>query len=296
MLAGWTGRGLGAVMAITVVCVGHSQSAEARGHAARHGWASGHGGRYLVSYHGRTFHGYRYGHRGYTSLRNWANSGLQCVPFARENSGIELTGNAGTWWDKAEGLYERGAKPEVGSILNFRATGRMRMGHVAVVTNVIDGRHIEIDHANWTSPGRISRDIDVVDVSSRNDWTAVRVEMEATSEFGSIYPTYGFIYDRPDDGVMLANAGVTVSPARTASEPAAASMPEEVAEAADDGEDAGTSRAYRRSWRTHGRSGRHAFGAAHGRWHHAFHGGRAASVYRVSSHAGAPASHRHRHF
>ena len=131
---------------------------------------------------------------------------LQCVPFARENSGIELTGNAANWWSAADGLYERGARPEVGSVLNFRANGRMRLGHVAVVSNVIDGRNVEIDHANWSGRGAIGRNVRVVDVSAGNDWSAVRVAL-SRGDYGSVYPTYGFIYDRPDRGVMVANAG-----------------------------------------------------------------------------------------
>ena len=106
---------------------------------------------------------------------------LQCVPFARENSGIEIIGNAGTWWNSASGIYERGSRPEVGSVLNFRATGRMVLGHVAVVSKVVDSRNIEIDQANWSGRGRISRNIDVVDVSPRNDWTAVRVAIGDTA-------------------------------------------------------------------------------------------------------------------
>jgi surface antigen len=187
----------------------------------------------------------RYAHYGRSAAR-FGGGALQCVPFARENTGIELSGNANTWWNNAEGVYERGARPEVGSVLNFRATGRMRWGHVAVVTNVVNSRRIEIDHANWGGPGRVSRDIDVVDVSPENDWTAVRVALDRSEEFGSVYPTYGFIYDRPDHGTMLANTGVTPTPVlnpapddlRPASErmetAAAATEPEEVAEAADE--------------------------------------------------------------
>lgn len=172
-------------------------------------------------------------------------SGLQCVPFARENSGIELSGNAGTWWNSATGLYERGTRPEVGSVLNFRATSNLRMGHVAVVTNVISSRHIEIDHANW-SRGRVSRNVDVVDVSTDNDWTAVRVALSQAEDYGSIYPTYGFIYDRPDRGTMVANNAAIPAPMLNAapsdlrvareriSIPTAATLPEEVAEAPDD--------------------------------------------------------------
>ena len=44
----------------------------------------------------------------------------------------------------------------------------------------------------------------VVDVSESNDWTAVRVSLGRSGLIsGSVYPTYGFIYDRPDSGTML---------------------------------------------------------------------------------------------
>ena len=177
------------------------------------------------------------------------SGGLQCVPFARDSSGIQIVGNAATWWSSAAGVYERGANPEVGSVLNFRANGRMRLGHVAVVTSVINPRTIEIDHANWAGPGgrggQIARNIVVIDVSQRNDWSAVRVALADGEKFGSIYPTYGFIYDRPDRGVMVANAVTTPAPLldaaprdlRPASERSryaiAAQDAEEVAEADD---------------------------------------------------------------
>jgi len=136
--------------------------------------------------------------------------GMQCVPFARAASGIELKGNAANWWDAANGVYARGQAPEAGSVLNFRATGSMRLGHVAVVTHVVSSREIEIDHANWAGPGAskggVSRAIPVVDVSENNDWSAVRVGLGHSGSYGSVYPTYGFIYDRPDNGGgMLAN-------------------------------------------------------------------------------------------
>jgi hypothetical protein len=62
-------------------------------------------------------------------------------------------------------------------------------------------------HANWPGVGMrggISRDIRVVDVSEANNWSAVRVQLAKAGEFGSVYPTYGFIYNRPDNGVMIA--------------------------------------------------------------------------------------------
>ena len=153
-------------------------------------------------------HGRKYAYYGERSLGGYASygGGIQCVPFARENSGIELSGNASAWWEAAEGVYERGSRPEVGSVLNFRANGRMHSGHVAVVANVDGARTVEIDHANWAgSRGGVARNVSVVDVSPANDWSAVRVALGRAGEFGSIYPTYGFIYDRPDHGTMVAN-------------------------------------------------------------------------------------------
>ena len=138
---------------------------------------------------------------------------LQCVPFARAASGIELKGNAVNWWDAAAGVYERGSQPETGAVLNFRANGSMRLGHVAVVRNVVNSREIEIDHANWawSGKGNVSRGVAVIDVSERNDWSSVRVALGHGDEFGSIYSTYGFIYDRPDRGTMLANSHPTLT-------------------------------------------------------------------------------------
>ena len=133
---------------------------------------------------------------------------ISCVPFARAATGLDVKGNAHAWWASAAGTYERGQRPEAGSVLNFRSTARMRLGHVAVVARVIDSRTIEIDHANWGGPaggkGRVSRGVPVIDVSDANDWSAVQVALPGGG-FGSVYPTYGFIYDRPDTGVMVAN-------------------------------------------------------------------------------------------
>ncbi len=137
-------------------------------------------------------------------------AGISCVPYARAVTGIDVKGNAHAWWDNAAGQYERGSNPERGAIMNFRATGRMRLGHVAVVTHVTDSRTVEIDHANWWGPGAtkggVSKGIPVIDVSEANDWSSVRVGLGHSGGFGSVYPTYGFIYGRPDRGTMVANA------------------------------------------------------------------------------------------
>ncbi len=144
---------------------------------------------------------------GHFNTVHYDTGGLQCVPFARAASGIELKGNAVNWWDAAAGVYARGNEPEPGAVLNFRANGGMRLGHVAVVRDVVNSREIEIDHANWawSGKGNISRGVSVIDVSERNDWSAVRVALGHGNEFGSVYSTYGFIYDRPDNGTMMAS-------------------------------------------------------------------------------------------
>lgn len=136
--------------------------------------------------------------------------GLQCVPFARNASGIEVSGNAHTWWENAAGTYARGQSPERGSVLSFQANRSMPLGHVAVVSRLINARTLEIDHANWAGPGgrkgSVARGVSVVDVSERNDWSAVRVALGHGGEYGSIYPANGFIYDRPDRGGAMVAA------------------------------------------------------------------------------------------
>lgn len=133
---------------------------------------------------------------------------IQCVAFAKAESAIELRGNAGDWWYNAAGRYARGFAPEVGSVLNFRPIRRMPLGHVAVVTGALNSRVITIDQSHWGQSG-ISRHVRVVDVSPDNDWSAVRVELNREKgSFGSIYPTFGFIYPRSEgsSAVMTASA------------------------------------------------------------------------------------------
>ena len=57
----------------------------------------------------------------------------QCAPYARLVSGVEIHGNANTWWNQAEGKYQRGSVPKVGAVLAFAASRRMPIGHVAMV-------------------------------------------------------------------------------------------------------------------------------------------------------------------
>jgi surface antigen len=135
--------------------------------------------------------------------------GISCVPYARQVSGITVAGNAWQWWENAAGQYARGDRPEAGSVLNFRANHRMPMGHVAVVSRVINAREVIVDQANWPTAsmrGGVSHDVAIVDVSEANNWSAVRVELDHGGDFGSVYPTYGFIYNRPDNrGIVTAS-------------------------------------------------------------------------------------------
>lgn len=122
---------------------------------------------------------------------------LQCVPYARELSGISIRGNAWTWWNKAATRYERSARPELGSVLVFRRTGRNPYGHLAVVTRIVGDREILVSHANWLNRGRIHIDTPVIDVSPGNDWSQVRVWYTPGNFMGrSVYPTSGFIFPR----------------------------------------------------------------------------------------------------
>src|SRR4051794_13671202 len=64
--------------------------------------------------------------------------GGSCVLYARAASGIDLRGDAYSWWDLAAGRYLRGNMPEVGAVLVLTQTERLHLGHLAVVRQVID--------------------------------------------------------------------------------------------------------------------------------------------------------------
>jgi surface antigen len=147
-----------------------------------------------------------YRHHGYYGATSYRYSSLQCVPYAREVSHIELTGNAYLWWAEAAGRYSRGDMPEVGAVLNFRGVGRMPLGHVAVVTDVINRRAVLVTQANWVAD-TITNDVRIDDISPDNNWTQVRVELGDSSTLGAAYPTYGFIYNRPAEGTVIAASG-----------------------------------------------------------------------------------------
>jgi surface antigen len=147
---------------------------------------------------------YRRHTRRYASA-HYSYSWIQCVPYAREVSHIELSGDAFLWWAEASGRYARGTVPVEGAVLNFRSVGRMPLGHVAVVTSVLDSRTILVTQANWVH-GAITNDVTMQDVSPNNDWTQVEVELGDSSHWGAAYPTYGFIYNQPATSTVIAAA------------------------------------------------------------------------------------------
>jgi len=118
---------------------------------------------------------------------------VSCVLYARAVSGIDIRGDAYSWWDNAAGRYLRGQVPEAGAVLVLAQTDRLHLGHLAVVRQVIDDRDILVDHSNWV-PGKIITGMRVRDVSPANDWTELRFFNTDYGVFGSVYPADGFIY------------------------------------------------------------------------------------------------------
>lgn len=154
---------------------------------------------------------------------------LQCVPYARARSGVQIYGDAHTWWDQAAGRYARGNRPQVGAVMAFRPSGNMVLGHVAAVAQVLDSRTVLLDHANW-SPidgrrGQIERGVKAIDVSPANDWSQVRVWYAPIQGLGTTaWPVAGFIYnDRPRgfdaDRVTIAAVAAQPMPAYKAPSP-----------------------------------------------------------------------------
>jgi hypothetical protein len=122
---------------------------------------------------------------------------IECVPFARALSGLDLYGAAADWWWQADGRYTRTSQPVTGSVLVFSRSSRLAHGHVAVVSQVVSDREIRVTHANWVRH-RVTRDAPVWDVSADNDWSLVRVWWPPTGQMGSgLYPTEGFILAQP---------------------------------------------------------------------------------------------------
>jgi surface antigen len=83
----------------------------------------------------------------------------------------------------------------VGAVLAFAPTGRMRLGHVAMVSEIVSDREVLLTHANWSHRGRVETNVRAIDVSDAGDWSKVKVWYGPNDGLGaSTYPTKGFIY------------------------------------------------------------------------------------------------------
>lgn len=134
------------------------------------------------------------GRDGPARVANYA-ARLQCVPYARAESGIEIYGDAHLWWDRAAGRYPRSQRPAAGAVFVMRGYRDANRGHVAVVREIENSRLILVDQANWLNGGEISVAVPVLDVSPNNDWSQVRVWYIPGNHWGGrVYEAQGFIH------------------------------------------------------------------------------------------------------
>jgi hypothetical protein len=119
----------------------------------------------------------------------------QCVTYARAVSGIQIRGNAHTWWGQAAGKYERNRTPAVGAVMAMPGYGKMRLGHVAMVSRIVNDREVLLNHANWSRRGRPENGVRAVDVSEKGDWSRVKIWFAGNGDLGTTsYPVSGFIH------------------------------------------------------------------------------------------------------
>ncbi len=120
----------------------------------------------------------------------WAE---QCVPYARSRSGIQLSGNAYTWWAQAK---SKGSIPHPGSVLSMPQQGSGAIkdyGHVAYVVKIVNQSEIIVDHANWDGNETRHLGVRVRDVSG--NWKSVNIESAPGAGFGATaYTVNGFVY------------------------------------------------------------------------------------------------------
>lgn len=137
---------------------------------------------------------------------------LQCAPYARQISGIQLFGRAADWWGQAAGRYDRGNQPRAGAVLAFASSRSMPAGHVAMVSRVVSDREVLLTHANWSYRGGIEHDVRAVDVSPNNDWTDVKVWYGPIGNLGlRSNAARGFIYAAAAKPVQIASADTGIA-------------------------------------------------------------------------------------
>lgn len=158
-------------------------------------------------------------------VTNW-RSRLQCVPFARRESGVEIYGNANTWWQQARDRYETTAEPEERSVMVLRGYNTNARGHVAVVREVVSPRLIIVDHSNWLNVGEITRDVPIRDVSEAGDWSQVQVwNVPGRHWGGRTYQVQGFILNILTEAEQERQAQLAAAQAGDAQAASAAGVP-----------------------------------------------------------------------
>jgi hypothetical protein len=135
---------------------------------------------------------------------------IQCVTYARQVSGIDIMGDAWSWWEGASGKYDRGHQPRFMSVLVLSRTQRLKLGHLAVVMDIQGPRLIRVTHANFgndpVSRRVIYDSMPVADVSPDNDWSLVRFWNYQAQAWGILYPAYGFVYSDKSGTLTTASA------------------------------------------------------------------------------------------
>lgn len=140
------------------------------------------------------------------STPSLVEGGMQCVPYVRTHSAIDIHGDAYTWWEKAAGVYQRSAAPTQGAVMVMVGYAGKHRAHVAVVRRVVTPREIRIDHANWLNDGAIYVNDPVVDVSADNDWSQVKVWNIRLGSWGTkTYTLKGFIGPGAPDARVSSN-------------------------------------------------------------------------------------------
>ena len=146
-------------------------------------------------------------------IHPYQGSLIQCVTYARQVSGIDIMGDAWSWWDGASGKYDRGHQPRFMAVLVLSRTQRLKLGHLAVVMDIVGSRQIRVSHANFGSDPVSRRVIydsmPVADVSPDNDWSLVRFWNYQAQAWVILYPASGFIYPEKT-GMTLTSASASV--------------------------------------------------------------------------------------
>jgi|GEM_PF-5153335 len=96
---------------------------------------------------------------------NIDDTGGECVAYVRDETDIEIYGNAYTWYQTAiDDGYWVGSTPEVSAIIVFASQDGMSNGHVGIVKEKLDATHLRLRDSNWGLDGLV--DEHTIDLSN----------------------------------------------------------------------------------------------------------------------------------